>query len=207
MEKYTDPDFLLSMVVSLWQTFAQATFKTDTFIEIVVIVSGLITGRLFARPLARRLQQVLELHQWDVRLPGTLFQSLYALIAAILGILLLRIGAAAIARFELPIFLVDTAARLLTAWFLIRLTTAPLRDSNWARLLLSTMWIVAALHILKLLLPTVKLLDQLAVNLGGVRISLLLVIKGAVIFTVLLKLAASVSSPVSYTHLRAHETS
>ena len=51
----------------------------------------------------------------------------------------------------------------------------------------------AALHILNLLGPTIGLLDQLAITLGGIRISLLLLIKGVIVFTVLLKLASSAS--------------
>jgi small-conductance mechanosensitive channel len=90
--------------------------------------------------------------------------------------------------------LIDTVARLLTAWIIIRFTTAMLRDSKWSKLLSITAWTVAALHILKLLGPTIELLDQMAVTLGGVRVSMLLLIKGVIVFTVLLKVASSVSS-------------
>jgi small-conductance mechanosensitive channel len=69
-----------------------------------------------------------------------------------------------------------------------------LKDSNWARLLSITAWIIASLHILNLLIPTINLLDQLAIDLGGVRISLLLLIKGVIVFTVLLKIASSGSN-------------
>jgi small-conductance mechanosensitive channel len=194
MQKYTDPEFLLSKLLPLWQKLTQSVIKTDTIIEISAIILCLLLGRLFARPLAKWLKRILQNRRWDVRLPGTLFQSLLSILSSLFTILLLRIGAVAIARLELPIFLVDTAARLLTAWVLIRLTTAMLRDSNWARLLLGAAWGIAALHILKLLVPTVNLLDQLAVSLGGVRISLLLLIKGVIVFTVLLKLASSASN-------------
>jgi small-conductance mechanosensitive channel len=93
-----------------------------------------------------------------------------------------------------PRLLVDTAARLLTAWLIIRLTTAMLKDSNWARLLSVAAWLIAALHILNLLIPVINLLDQLAIDLGGVRISMLLLIKGVIVFAVLLKFASSGSS-------------
>jgi small-conductance mechanosensitive channel len=69
-----------------------------------------------------------------------------------------------------------------------------LKDSNWARLLSVTAWLIAALHILNLLIPVINLLDQLAIDLGGVRISMLLLIKGVIVFAVLLKLASTGSS-------------
>jgi small-conductance mechanosensitive channel len=50
---------------------------------------------------------------------------------------------------------------------------------------------VAALHILKLLEPTIALLDRAAITMGGVRVSILLLLKGVIIFTALLRLAAS----------------
>jgi len=125
--------------------------------------------------------------------PRKINQKISAPITYALGILMLWIGKEALDKFGLPTFLIDIAARLLTAWLIIRFTTAMLRDSRWARLLSITAWSVAALHILNLLGPTIELIDQLAITLGGIRISLLLLIKGVIVFTVLIKLASSAS--------------
>jgi small-conductance mechanosensitive channel len=110
------------------------------------------------------------------------------------AILLLRVGSETFAGYKLPTALIDTSARLLTAWLIIRLTTGMLKDSNWSRILSVAAWLIAALHILNLLIPVINLLDQLAIDLGGVRISLLLLIKGVIVFTVLLKIASNGSS-------------
>lgn len=99
----------------------------------------------------------------------------------------------AVAEYGLSTFLIYTAAGLLTAWIIILFTTSMLRTSNWARLLSVTTWTVAALHILNLLGSAINLLDQMAITLGGIRISLLLLIKGLIVFAVLLKLASSAS--------------
>lgn len=194
MEKYLNSEFLLSQLLLLWQEFTRLAVNIGTVIELAVIAVSILSARLFARPLSRQLQRLLELRQWDQRLPGKLFHALSSLIAGLLAIFLLRLGAVVLAKYALSTFLLDTAARLLTAWILIRLTTALLRDSNWARLISTTAWIIAALHILKLLGPTIELFDQLAINLGGVRISVLLLFKGVIVFTVLLKLASSASN-------------
>ncbi len=193
MDKYFEPAFLLSQLSSLWRWFTQKVLTINTLIEAMVIAGVLVIAPLLARPLIKRLQRLLEVQNWRDRLPGRLIGAFLPLLSYVLAILVLRIVAQGFADYGLPFFLIDTTARLLTAWVIIRLTTAMLRDSKWARLLSITAWTVAALHILNLLGPTFDFFDQLAITLGGIRISLLLLIKGVILFTVLLKLASSAS--------------
>lgn len=193
MDKYIDSAFLKSQLSSLWHWFTQLALNVNTLLQVTVIAVGLLLASLFARPIIKRLQRFLELREWHDRVPGRLIGAFVPLITYVLAILLLQIGAMAIQKYDRPSFLIDTASRLLTAWIIIRFTTAMLHDSNWARLLSITAWTVATLHILKLLVPTIDLLDQLAITLGGVRVSLLLLVKGVIVFTVLLKLASSAS--------------
>lgn len=194
MEKYTDPQFFVSWISSLWHHFVGVVTNTDTLIEVAVIVVALLMAYLIAHPLKKRLQRLLDAQTWRDRVPGRLLSVFLPLISFLFAILLLRVGSETLAGYELPTALVDTAARLLTAWLIIRLSTAMLKDSNWARLLSIAAWIIAALHILNLLIPVINLLDQLAIDLGGMRISMLLLIKGVIVFAVLLKLASSGSS-------------
>ena len=193
MEKYVEPAFLLSQLSSLWHWFTQNALTVKTLLELAVIAFGLLMAVLFARPVKKQLRRLLETRNWSDRVQGKLSSAFLPLITYVLGILMLWIGIKAVGRYELPTSLIQTAARLLTAWLIIRFTTAMLRDSRWSRLFSITAWSVAALHILNLLGPTIDLLDQLAITLGGVRISLLLLIKGVIVFTVLLKLASSAS--------------
>lgn len=194
MEKYIDPKFLISWIASLWQHFVEVVTNTKTLLEVAVIVVALLMAYLLAYPLKKRFQRILEAQKWRERVTGRLVKVFLPLISFILAILLLRIGAETGAKYELPTGLINTTARLITAWLIIRLTTATLKDSKWARLLSVSAWIIAALHILNLLIPVINLLDQLAIDLGGVRISMLLLIKGVIVFTVLLKLASSGSN-------------
>jgi len=193
MDKYIDPAFLESQLSSLWRWFTQIALTVNILLEVAVIAFGLLLAHLFARPVITRLQRFLAVREWRDRLPGRSIGAFLPLITSVLAILLLQIGAVALHRFDRPSFLIDTATRLLTAWIIIRFTTAMLRDSNWARLLYITAWTVATLHILNLLVPTIDLLDQVAITLGGIRVSLLLLVKGVIVFTVLLKVASSVS--------------
>lgn len=193
MDKYIDPAFLLSQLLSLWQWFTQKALTVNTLVEIAIIAVSLLTAMLLARPAKTRLQRLLETSDWRDRVLGRLLKAFLPLTSCASGILVLWIGMEAAIKYQLPTSLIDIAARLLSAWLIIGFTTALLRESRWKRLLSITVWSVAALHILNLLGPTVHLLDQLAITLGGIRISLLLLIKGVIVFTVLLKLAASAS--------------
>ena len=194
MEKFFDPDYLLEQLLSLWQWFSQTALNVSTIIEISIIVVGILLALLLSRPMKTRLENFLHKQPWHERTAGRIIGALLPLLGVILAIILLRISIIAVARYELSTFLIDTAIRLLTAWLIIKFTTSLLKDSNWARLLSITAWVIAALHILNLLIPALNLLDQLAIDLGGVRISLLLLIKGVIVFAVLLKLASSGSS-------------
>ena len=192
MSKYVDPQFILSLVSSLWKQYYELVTNANTLIEASVIVFGLLLAQL-ARPISKRLRSYLDSKDWRERVPGRLMNALLPLLSGILAIILLQIGSEVVSKQDQSSFLIDTSARLLTAWILIRFTTAMLKESNWARLLSITAWIVSALYILNLLIPTINLLDRLAIDLGGVRVSLLLIIKGIIVFTVLLKLASSSS--------------
>ena len=190
MEKYTDPAFLKVLLAGWRDWLTQSALTVDTLLQIIVIGLALLVAHLVSRPLVRLLQRYLEPQVWRFKMPGRLLGAFLPLISSVLAILFFRIAASAFARAELSFLLIDTAARLLTAWIIIRSTSVVIRDSSWARTISITAWVVAALHILKLLGPTIDLLDQLAIDLGGVRISVLLLIKGVIVFTLLLKLAS-----------------
>lgn len=194
MDNFFDPDYYLGQLLSLWQWFSQTALNVSTLLEMGIITVGILLAFLLARPLKTRLENVLHKQTWHERTAGRIIGALLPLSGIILAIIVLRISIIGVARYELSTFLIDTAVRLLTAWLIIKFTTSLLKDSSWARLLSITAWIIAALHILNLLIPALNLLDQLAMDLGGVRISLLLLIKGVIVFAVLLKLASSGSS-------------
>ena len=92
-----------------------------------------------------------------------------------------------------PHALVRTTVSLLTAWVVIRLTASLVRDPVWSKAVTLTVWTIAALNILELLQPTIVLLDQLGLTLGGLRISALTVIKAKLALAVLLWVATFAS--------------
>jgi small-conductance mechanosensitive channel len=97
------------------------------------------------------------------------------------------------ASFAWPYNVVWIAINLLAAWIVVQLATIPIRDPVWARLIAGFAYAVATLNILHLLEPTLALFDQLAITLGSIRISLLMVIRGMVSLGILLWAAVLIS--------------
>ncbi len=88
-----------------------------------------------------------------------------------------------------PVQFVNLVVSLLTAWVVIRLSASLVRDPFRARVIAVTVWIIAALNILNLLNPLMAILDSVAVNLGTLRLSALMVVKGALLLVTLLWIA------------------
>jgi small-conductance mechanosensitive channel len=90
-------------------------------------------------------------------------------------------------------YLLITAASLAFAWLIIRLATSMIRNQFAVRLLSVSAWAVAALSIVGLLDPTVDALDSVAIVLGGIRLTPLLIIKTTVSLIIALWLASVIS--------------
>jgi small-conductance mechanosensitive channel len=74
-------------------------------------------------------------------------------------------------------YLLSVAAKLAVAWLIIRLVTSVIRNSTLVRLVSLAAWLVAALSIVGELDPVVEALDSVAIVLGGLRLTPLLLIK------------------------------
>ncbi|RMF18152.1 MAG: mechanosensitive ion channel protein MscS, partial [Alphaproteobacteria bacterium] len=97
-----------------------------------------------------------------------------------------RVGAAAAGLVDLPF---EIALNLLAAWLVIRLAVTLIRSRGLRRLVASLAWSAAALNILGLWQPLMRLLDSLSVEFGEFRLSLLSLLQGVVAFALLVWLA------------------
>jgi small-conductance mechanosensitive channel len=86
------------------------------------------------------------------------------------------------------------ALSLLSAWVVINLASSLFGDRIWSRAVAVVAWTIAALNILGLLEPTIRLLDSGAIQLGGIRISALTVLEGVFSLAILLWAATIISS-------------
>jgi small-conductance mechanosensitive channel len=74
-------------------------------------------------------------------------------------------------------YLLSIAAKLALAWLIIRLVTSVIRNPSLVRLVSLSAWLVAALSIVGQLGPVIDALDSVAIVLGGLRLTPLLLIK------------------------------
>jgi small-conductance mechanosensitive channel len=83
-------------------------------------------------------------------------------------------------------YLLMVAAKLALAWLVIRLVTSVMRNAFMVKLVSVSAWFVAALSILGQLDVTAETLDSVAVEIGGLRITPLLLIKAGALLIVAL---------------------
>jgi small-conductance mechanosensitive channel len=91
-------------------------------------------------------------------------------------------------------YLLSVAANLALAWLIIRLVASGIRNELVVRVASISAWLVAALSILGKLDPVVDALDSVAITLGGLRLTPLLLIKLAVLLVIALWLTNIVSN-------------
>ncbi|MGC1411524.1 MAG: mechanosensitive ion channel domain-containing protein [Acetobacteraceae bacterium] len=85
--------------------------------------------------------------------------------------------------------LLRLAESLVLVWVLIRISSMLVRDERLARAIAVLVWIIAALNIAGLIAPVISLLDAMAVPVGNFRISVLLLLKGAVTLAIFVWIA------------------
>ena len=91
-------------------------------------------------------------------------------------------------------YLLSVAASLALAWLIIRLVASGIRNEFLVRIVSLSAWLVAALSILGKLDPVEEALDSVAITLGGLRLTPLLLIKLAVLLVIALWLTNLVSN-------------
>ena len=101
------------------------------------------------------------------------------------------------ASFGLPNVIISIFGNLVSAWLIVKALTLFFPRNRMFRFLSALIWIIAALRILNIYQETLDLLDSLAFNSGNLRISLLLIIKTVIIFSILFWLAGKLSRLVT----------
>ena len=111
-----------------------------------------------------------------------LIRVLMSRAGTIIFALLISISRAIIVKAEVMRhgYLLSTAASLATAWVIIRLATGLIRNELVVRAVSVAAWIVAALSIIGKLDDVATALDSVAIPLGALRVTPLLVLKVAV---------------------------
>jgi len=99
--------------------------------------------------------------------------------------------------FGLPSIIMNIFGNLVTAWVIVKSITLFFPRNRMFRFLSVLIWIIAALRILNIYQETINFLDSLAFTSGNLRISVLIITKAVIIFSILFWLAGKISRIVS----------
>ncbi len=191
---------------AVWFDALESWFVTDFFVQDTLLCIGIIAfAATIAWPLAtrirRRIDTILErqarfpilVRIWktakDISFPAIwlLFQWISVLFTSQWGI-------------SNASLLITTS--LLTAWVIIETATILVSSPFWSRTIAITAWIVAALNILGILLPTIAFLDGVSFSLGQASISILTILQALVTLGILLWIS-SIAGQVTESKLKS----
>jgi small-conductance mechanosensitive channel len=102
-------------------------------------------------------------------------------------------------------YLLEISAKLALAWLIIRLVTSLIRNEFVVRVVSLAAWLVAALSIIGQLDPTIDALDSIAIVLGGLRLTPLLLIKLGVLLALALWLTNIASNFLEVRITQSHD--
>jgi small-conductance mechanosensitive channel len=160
------------------------------YIQIGLIMASAGLASLIAVTIRSRTDRSALVMGWPTPI-RLLVRALFANLATAIFTILTATIRLAMVSATLPShsYVVSVVASLTAAWFLIRIATALIRNPLAVRLVSLSAWLVAALSILGILGPTTDALDSVAITIGGLRITPLLVIKMSALMAFALWLA------------------
>jgi small-conductance mechanosensitive channel len=143
-----------------------------------VVAARLVTGRLEALVARAHMRPAL------LRVTAIVLRRTQPILFA----LLLWLGLAALrtVTWDSNSYFVSLVASLVTALVAITIASRAIRNRSLARLIETGGWILVTLGLLGILPEALALMDQLALQIGDLRISLLLVLQGIVVLWALL---------------------
>lgn len=167
-------------------------------IPAVILTSGVawLVCRLIRSWAVTWIRQVPEGHHldWIVHHRSWVVDRLVPLITPAAWAIGLWISVIVAERAGWPHLLTQTALNLLAAWLVIRLAAALVPYAALARVIAVLAWLVAALNIMHLLGPALDFLDSVAIDVGGLRVSILTVMRGVLSLAMLLWTATIASN-------------
>lgn len=193
MDKFINVESLEQYARTFKEWLFNELLTINTLGQILVITFAFLLARLATPPVKQWLEGTTGLGRHELRL-RRVTKSAAQLTLPITWLILVWFSGLTADQAAWSHHLITIAVSLLAAWVLIHIATAFVSDPVWSKFISITAWTLAALNILDLLDPTLALLDGLAITLGDIRISALVVIKGVLSLAVLLWLATLASS-------------
>jgi small-conductance mechanosensitive channel len=176
--------------------FSQAVLIPETLAQASAIAALLMVALASARPLRAVL-----LHQADRISHGRVRHVAVVLSETAPWLLLLTLlwfAGLAFIDAGWRAGLIRLAGNLILLWVLIRLSSRLVLNEALARAIAIAAWVFAALNSAGLMGPMIGLMSRMAVPIGNFRISVLLVLKGAITLTLFIWVANALSRIAEY---------
>jgi small-conductance mechanosensitive channel len=188
MEEWFSPEKLVALGESVWDWLTLNVFVLANLLQLVAVGATFALAAFVAPRLGRTFERIAGDGRWRPWVGG--FRSL---LLPLVWLLLVGIAWQVALIQDWPGRILEIAASLLMAWVVINIASRLISNPIWARAVVISAWTIAALNILRLLDPTLALLDTVAIHFGAVRISLLTVVKSIFALAVLLWIATIIS--------------
>lgn len=184
-------------VYFLW--IRAVAFNEWTLYQAAVILLGYVFSRLVASRIEPRLEA------WARTIKGNpdLLRVIIAFMRRLgwlVMIVWLWLAQSVFVRMTWPShrWLISIALTLAGAWFVVSVLTRIIRNHRLSRIVAMVTWVYIALYAIGLDGPFLAALDSAALNLGAVRISVLLILKALLLTGVLIWIAVLVGNVLSH---------
>ncbi|MFA7383936.1 MAG: mechanosensitive ion channel domain-containing protein [Desulfurivibrionaceae bacterium] len=154
----------------------------DNLVQALVIACALLVAFL----VGNRIKQKFSGPVLPQKFFGQLIAAVLPLVAPLLWLFLQLLSLLVAVEAQWPHDLLTIVVNLLGVWIIIHTTSLFFNNTAWVRLIAVLAWTLAALNILDLLDPAVKLLDRLSLKFGKMQISLLTMLTGFLTLVLLL---------------------
>lgn len=180
---------------SLFSQLSNNLLVWSNLIELIIIIALLIFSYFINKLIFKHVKELLNKIEalTESKQIRIIEQLLYPLILMVL----IGIYYVIAASFALPSLLISIFGNLVSAWLLVKALSLFFPRNRMYRFLSALIWLIAALRILNIYQETLNLLESLAFHSGNLRISLLLIIKTIIIFSILFWLAGKLSRLVT----------
>lgn len=183
--EFFDPGAWQETIAEFWQWTQVNVLSEATLIELLVVSAAAFLAWMVAAGLRNRFDALSSRHQrYELlqRLWRKISSNMFVIVWLVIQVALVLLASWTEVRHTLLIL----TTNLLTAWVVINIATAFVRNADVARTVAIVAWSVAALNIAGYLHTTIEFLDGLALELGNVSVSLLTIIQALVTLGVLL---------------------
>ena len=187
-----DPFVLEQIWIKLEIWVIQNILVWSNIVQIAIIAAAFVVARLAAPRVQSWMERISKRPKMERSLKQ-IYRALTPLTLPVIWLIVQWLTVLVAAQAGWPHQFVKITVSLLTAWVIIRFAVQLVRDPTWSRLIAVCAWTIAALNILGFLDETIEVLNELAIEIGGLRISALIVIKAVVSLAVLLWLATFLS--------------